>query len=304
MNFINTQTAFYDLNPAKLTYFSSYLASFLELKKLTLQPAGQMNVFVMLSDLEAMKTIKDRNIINKNITDNLACFLASGLSPINKNVNIFCQSAVMCHTNLSFYLSYISDANQSDLLFCANSLIYKSDFIATDIGQIEKVNLAVNLAEKFNLEYKTDIFKIPQILLNNLNKTSLDKEIDNFFDITLFDTNDMISEKIQNYKLKENAILYDYEKNPNMSRLIDILSVLTKMTKYDIILSFGASGLSSFKNSIIEATINHISPIRSDINKLKSDVSYLMNIIKSGNQKANFTANNTIEKIKIIIGGY
>ena len=298
---MHSKTVFYNLSIANSVYFASYLSSFLEIKKIISQPSDQANIVIMLSDLQAMKIIDNRKIINNNIRDSLICLLASGLSPINKNINIFCQSAVLSHTNLAWFLSYISKENQSDLLFAADILMYKSSFVATDINQIKNINLTIDLANQFNIKYNTNIFNVPTILLNSLNKTSHDIEVDNFFNVTMFDDNETIVNKIKNSTLQSGEIIYDYENNPIISRLIDILAVLTKATKNDIILSFGAYGFSAFKNAIIDATIAHITPIRLDVNKLRYDTAYLTNIIKNGNQKANFVANNMIEKIKSIM---
>jgi len=298
---MHSKSVFYNLSVANSVYFASYLSSFLEIKKIIVQPADQVSIFIMLSDLHAMKIIDDRKIINNNIRDSLICLLASGLSPVNKNINVFCQSAVLSHTNLAWFLSYISNKNQSDLLFAADILMYKSSFVATDIQQIQNINLTIDLANRFNIKYNTNIFNAPTILLNSLNKTSHNMEVDNFFDITMFDDDEAIADKIKNSTLQSGEIIYDYDNNPVISRLIDILAVLTKATKNDIILSFGAAGFSAFKNAIIDATIKHITPIRLDANKLKSDTAYLANIIKNGNQKANFIANNMVEKIKSIM---
>ena len=298
---MHSKTVFYNLSATNPVYFASYLSSFLEIKKIIVQPADQVSIFIMLSDLQAMKIIDDRKIINNNIRDSLICLLASGLSPVNKNINVFCQSAVLSHTNLAWFLSYISKENQSDLLFAADILMYKSCFVAADISQIQNIDLTIDLANRFNIKYNTNIFNVPEFLLNSLNKTSHNIEVDNFFNITMFDENEAIANKIKNSTLQPGEIIYDYDNNPVISRLIDILAVLTKATKNDIILSFGASGFSAFKNAIIDATITHITPIRSDANRLKSDTAYLANIIKNGNQKANFAAHNMIEKIKSII---
>jgi tryptophanyl-tRNA synthetase len=298
---MHPKTVFYNLSTINSVYFASYLSSFLEIKKIILQPADQVSIFIMLSDLHSMKIIDDRKIINNNIRDSLICLLASGLGPVNKHINVFCQSAVLSHTNLAWFLSYISKANQSDLLFAADILMYKSSFIAADINQIQNINLTIDLANKFNIKYNTNIFNAPTILLNSLNRTSHNIEVDNFFNITMFDDDEVIANKIKNSNLQSGEIIYDYDNNPVISRLIDILAVLTKATKNDIILSFGASGFSAFKNAIIDATIKHMTPIKSAANKLKSDTAYLTNIIKNGNQKANFIANNMVEKIKSIM---
>ena len=89
------QTVFYNLSATNPVYFASYLSSFLEIKNIIAQPADQVSIIVMLSDLQAMKIIDDRKIINNNIRDSLIVLLASGLSPVNKNINVFCQSAVL-----------------------------------------------------------------------------------------------------------------------------------------------------------------------------------------------------------------
>ena len=59
-----SKTVFYNLSETNPVYFASYLSSFLEIKKIIVQPADQVSIFIMLSDLQAMKIIDDRKIIN------------------------------------------------------------------------------------------------------------------------------------------------------------------------------------------------------------------------------------------------
>jgi tryptophanyl-tRNA synthetase len=299
---MHNKAVFYNLDPVNPILFSSYLSSFLHLKKIISQQNTNHNFFLMFSDLQAMKNIDDRKIINNNIKNGLICLLANGITPVNQKINIFCQSAVLSHTNLAWFLSYVSPKNQSELLFVADILIHQTNFVATDINQIGGVNLTIDLAKKFNDKYNTNIFNIPTALLNPLNKPSNNLEIDRFFDITMLDNNDVIVNKIKNSNLVDTDIFYDHEKNPSISMLIDILSELTTISVDDIVLSIGTKGFSSFKDAIIEATILHITPIRNEANKLNSDLVYLANIIKNGNQKANFTTQNMMNKIKSVIG--
>ncbi len=295
---------FYNLKIDKAIYFSSYLSSLLELKKLNLQPTNQVVFNIMIDDLYAMKFIHNRNEINNFITNAVACFLACGLNAINKNINIFCQSAVGSqHTYLAWLLSYISKHNQDNLLFCADLLMYKTDLIVADFAQIKNSKLAIEVAQNFNDNYKTEFFKIPKIIMSPLNNAINNNLIDNFFDITIFDENDQIHQKIKNLNTESiNSITLNELQNPEINKIIEILSVLLNISKTDIITEYGGTGITHFKNILAEATISHISPIRTEAKKLLKNSFYLTNIVQTGNQKANFLANNMLEKIKLILG--
>ena len=59
---------------------------------------------------------------------------------------------------------------------------------------------------------------------------------------------------------------------------------------------------SVFKNDLAEITVEKISPISLEINKLKKDTKYLDEIIESGKIRATEVADSVLSKVYEIIG--
>ena len=56
------------------------------------------------------------------------------------------------------------------------------------------------------------------------------------------------------------------------------------------------------KNKLVDALISEICPVGKEINKLMSDKSYLIEILKKGTEKANIKAEENLKNIRDKVG--
>ena len=139
-------------------------------------------------DLHAITVWQDPSELSKSIKKVLAIFIASGIDP-DKNI-IFNQSRVAEHTQLSWILSCTArmgwlnrmtqfkdkaGKNKENasiglysypVLMAADILLYSATHVPVGDDQKQHLELARDIAHKFNTDYKKEIFALPVPLMN------------------------------------------------------------------------------------------------------------------------------------------
>ena len=299
---------------------------------------NEFQCFFMLADLHALTVKTQPKILNENILNTAASFLAAGID-IKKNI-IFCQSKVSAHTELSWILNCIArvgwlsrmtqfkekaGSNKEKasvglytypILMSADILIYKATHVPVGDDQKQHLELCRDIAMKFNSDYNNDYFVIPEPIIpkyasrvmslrDGRKKMSKSEESD-LSRINLTDSKDQIVQKIKKAKtdndpiseniFSENSTRYEAQ------NLIKIYSNL-KSESLDIVLNdFNGKTFSDFKKNLSELLVEKIQPISKKIKQYRSEDKELINVLNTGSEKANHTAEKTILDIKKIVG--
>ncbi|QJC29638.1 tryptophan--tRNA ligase [Enterobacteriaceae endosymbiont of Plateumaris pusilla] len=292
-----------------------------------------------IADLHSLTIYQKPNILNKNILDTLAIFLACDINP-NKNI-IFIQSHVPQHTQLSWILNcftyfgelkrmiqfkektLLSKNNNINIglfnypiLMAADILLYQSEKIPVGKDQIQHIEIVRNIAKRFNSIYGK-IFTIPEkiinshgssimSLLNPLKKMSKSDSNSNNI-ISLFDNNDIITKKIQNAVTDSDIppnIIYDKINKPGISNLLSIISNITNNSIQNLEVKFKGKTYNNFKKYVIEHLCIFLDKFRKKYSKFRKDKKLLNNIIINGSNQARKKADITLNKVYDIIGLY
>ncbi|MEN9649539.1 MAG: hypothetical protein RL094_506 [Candidatus Parcubacteria bacterium] len=151
--------------------------------------------YFMIADLHALNTVQDAKEMAENTLNLAIDYLAIGLDP-QKSV-IFKQSDVPAHTELTWILNtivtmpYLSRAHafkdaeaknkevnvgtfDYPILMAADILLYDTDLVPVGKDQKQHVEIARDIAEKFNRIYgqNGDTFKLPQELIKEETQTT------------------------------------------------------------------------------------------------------------------------------------
>src|SRR3990167_2407180 len=150
---------------------------------LALQEESEYETLYMVADLHATTTPYDPKTLRQSAREVIMDYLACGLDP--EKSTLFIQSDVPEHTELAFYFSTVvsiarmqhlptykdkikqyPEANTMALLnypvlIAADILIYKAGLVPVGIDQEPHLEIAREVARKFNSEYGTD-FPEPQ----------------------------------------------------------------------------------------------------------------------------------------------
>ena len=158
------------------------------------------------------------------------------------------------------------------ILMAADILYLDSDFVPVGIDQKQHVELARNIAERFNKTYG-ETFNLPEPLIskegikikdlrNPEKKMSKSDENPNGV-ITMLDSREDIMKKIMSATTdSEKCIKYDEERKPGISNLMNICVALTDETIESLEMKFLGKNYGEFKKHTAEIVINKLESIQ------------------------------------------
>ena len=298
----------------------------------------KMECIYCIVDLHAITVFQDPKELKKNILDTTAGFVACGLD-FKKSI-IFNQSSVSGHSELAWILNCVSRVgwmnrmtqfkekagkNKENAsvglyvypnLMAADILLYKSTHVPVGDDQKQHLELARDIAQKFNNDFKVNnFFPIPEPLiqkklsrvmsLRDGTKKMSKSEESNYSRIDLQDSADEINKKIKKAKTDSLPIPGNIEELKNRPEALNLLNIYSFITNSDlekILENMAGKDFSKFKNELSDALVATICPIGKKIKELKNDSKYLMEILKEGSNKAGIIAKENLDKVKEIVG--
>lgn len=255
--------------------------------------------YIFIADLHAITIPQNPVELRENIKSLLNIYLACGIDP-NKN-KIFIQSDNEYHANISWLLecntyygelsrmtqfkdksrknqNFTSGLLTYPVLMAADILIYDVDYVPVGVDQKQHVELARDIAERFNNKFG-ETFKIPEPLISTSGTKIMDlqdptkkmsKSAENKKGvILLLDDVDVIRKKIMSATTdSEMKVKYDPENKPGISNLINIYVALTGKTIDETENIFANSNYGEFKKEVANVVIEEVSKIQEKYKKL------------------------------------
>lgn len=277
------------LQPTGIIHLGNYIGSIRQMVKMQ----NEYDSFIFVADMHAITIPQDSKELSNNIKKLIALYLACGIDP-NKNT-IYIQSENIYHANVSWMLecntyygelsrmtqfkdkskknaNFTSGLLTYPVLMASDILIYDTDFVPTGIDQKQHVELARDIAIRFNKKYG-ETFKIPEPMINDTCTKIMDlqdptrkmsKSAENKKGvIMLLDTSDVIRKKIMSATTDSEMIIkYDPINKPGISNLINIYSSLTNLSISQIEEKFKDSNYGTFKKEVAEVTVDAIEKIQ------------------------------------------
>ncbi len=293
--------------------------------------------FFCVVDLHAITVWQDPKVLANKTREVTAAFIASGIDP--KKNNIFVQSQVPQHAQLGWLFNCVArmgwlnrmtqfkdkagknSENVSVGLFsyptlmAADILIYLATHVPVGDDQKQHLELTRDIAQKFNNDFKTDFFPIPEPLilgeatrvmsLRDGSKKMSKSDPSDYSRIMLTDTAENIIQKIKKAKTDPEPLPQDktgLEKRPEAENLISIFASLQDTSIESVIKDYAGKEFSTFKKDLADLSVSKLEPITSEMNKLMSDVSYIDSILNQGKENAIAVAEPVLQKTKEIIG--
>lgn len=288
--------------------------------------------FIFVADMHAITVNQDPKELRKNIKSLIALYLACGIDP-EKNV-IYIQSDNPYIANISWMLecntyygelsrmTQFKDKSKKNVNFTSGLLTYPvlmaADILAMDIDlvpvgidQKQHVELARDLAIRFNNKYG-ETFKIPEPLIkeagtkimdlqNPTKKMSKSSESEKGVIRLLDDVNSARKKIMSATTDSEMKIKYDPENKPGISNLINIYRSLTNKTIDEVEEEFKESNYGTFKTKVADEVVNLLKNIQSKYhNFLNSD--YIDKILDKGAEINIEITKKYYEKMKKSIG--
>lgn len=271
--------------------------------------------FMFVPDMHAITVKQDPKMLRERIRKNVALYLACGVDP-DKNT-IYLQSENLYHANLSWVLectTYMGEASRMTqykdksskgenvtvglftypILMAADILLYDADYVPVGIDQKQHVELARDIALRFNKTYG-DTFKMPEPMMSEVGVKIMDlqeptkkmSKSDETYKgvILLLDDEKTIRKKIMSAVTdSDNKIYYDKDNKPGVSNLLTIYSSLKNISIEEAEDYFKDYNYGNFKKEVADLVVSVLSNIQTKYNEIINGT-MLDDILDKGREK-------------------
>lgn len=290
----------------------------------------------MVADLHAITVRQTPADLRRCTKEAAALLLACGIDP-QKSL-LFVQSQVPAHTQLSWVLSCNTQfgelsrmtqfkdksAKHADnvnaglftypVLMASDILIYNADLVPVGVDQKQHLELARNVAQRFNGQY-SDTFTIPDgyipkagakimSLAEPEKKMSKSDENVNAFVLLLDDPDTIVRKFKRAVTDSEGEVRYDPTNKAGVSNLMTIYCCMTGKSYADIEAEFSGKGYGDFKLAVAESVIAELTPVQNEYKRILADKEYLEKVLREGAEHAGKLADRMVQKVYKKVGFY
>ena len=291
--------------------------------------------YYCIADLHAITVKQEPKLLRKRVLEILAIYIASGLD--YEKSTLFVQSHVPAHSEASWLLT--CTANMGELsrmtqykdktaklkentsisaglfnypvLMAADILIYNTDFVPVGIDQKQHVELARDIAQRFNSSY-SDTFVLPEAKISESaakimdlqdpeKKMSKSDDNENSY-ILVLDKPDVIRRKIARAVTDSVGVVNYTDDQPGVKNLINIVSAIKGIKPDEVVKLFEGKGYKEFKEYVADTIIEELKPVQEKANELLTEKEKLEKIYGEGAMKANYHAIKTLRKMQKKVG--
>ena len=287
--------------------------------------------FVMIADYHALTTVHDKETLAADTLGVALDYLAIGLDPAR--VVIFKQSDVPAHTELAWIFNCLTtmpylmrahafkDAEAKDkevnvglfdypLLMAADILLYAADVVPVGTDQAQHVEIARDMARKFNLTFGKDnpILKEPRALtlkdvgtVPGIDGRKMSKSYDNT--IPLFADDETIKKAVMGITTDSKGVAD--AKDPEHDNVFALHKLFASADELAVLRERylrGGIGYKESKELLIKEIGTFIGPLRQKRDKLEKNIDAVRDVLAAGGEAARQVANAKLELIRAAIG--
>lgn len=292
----------------------------------------EYNCLYCIVDMHAITVPQVPKDLRATSLDLASLYLAAGLDP-EKSI-LYIQSHVKQHAELSWILGTITGLGQlqrmtqykdkaakqkeinAGLLFypvlmAADILLYGTDFVPVGDDQTQHIELTRDIAERFNSRY-SETFVVPEMMrpkkgarimsLQDPTSKMSKSDADENASIYIIEDDKATARKIKRAVTDSIGIIKYTDDQPGLKNLIDIYSVFADLTPEEIVKKYEGVGYGVFKEELAEIVIDGLKPIRTRFKEIRQDKTYLEEVLKAGDEKAERLAERTMRKVRRKVG--
>ena len=299
-------------------------------------------------DLHAITVWQDPKALRAQTREVVAAFLASGIDA-EKSI-IFNQSQVPAHAELAWIFNCVARIGWLNRmtqfkekagkkrenasvglyvypnLMAADILAYRATHVPVGEDQKQHLELARDIAQKFNGDFGAELFPLPEPLilgpatrvmsLRDGAKKMSKSDPSDFSRINLTDGPDMVAQKIRKAKtdslpmpgveaLAEDGknIRADVEMaRPEAINLLSIYAALTHRSMAEALDHFAGKQWSEFKDTLTEVAVEGLGPIGTEMQRLQADPGYVDDVLRDGASRARAIAQPILRQAQDVVG--
>lgn len=285
--------------------------------------------FIFIADLHSLTTVKNPKELRELILDIALDYLALGLNP-DKTV-FFRQSDVHEHAELTWILNCIAPMSMLELghsykdalakgvkdinagifnypvLMAVDILIYRPDIVPVGKDQKQHVEIARDLAGKFNRLYG-NVFKLPEpyipkevAVVMGTDGQKMSKSYGNIIEI--FAPEKQLKKQIMGIVTDSTPL--EEPKNPlkdNVFKLYSYLASEEEKKSLSEKYRAGGFGYGDAKKLLLNQVLEHFKPYREKREELRNNLDYVHEVLRKGAEKARVTASAVKKEVFEAVG--
>ena len=330
---IFTPRVFSGMQPTGNLHLGNYLGAMLNWVKM--QESNDCIYCVV--DMHAITLWQDPKALHQAIRDVTAAYVACGVDP--KRSIIFNQSQVAEHAELAWIFNCVArlgwlnrmtqfkdkagkDKEAASVglyvypnLMAADILAYKATHVPVGEDQKQHLELARDIAQKFNADFEVEFFPQPEPMitgpatrvmsLRDGTKKMSKSDPSDLSRINITDGADDIAKKIRKAKTDMDALpseIAGLKGRPEAENLVGIYAALEGTNAQAVLSQFGGGQFSGLKNALADLAVAKLAPIADEIAKLKADPAHIDAILADGALRARAIAAPIVKEVRKIVG--
>jgi tryptophanyl-tRNA synthetase len=291
-------------------------------------------------DMHAITVWQNPEELKNNTREVTAAFLASGIDP--QAHIVFNQSRVPQHAEIAWIFNCVARMGWLNRmtqfkekagkhrenasvglyvypnLMAADILTYKATHVPVGEDQKQHLELARDIAQKFNNDFGAEVFPIVEPLIlesaarvmslrDGSNKMSKSDASD-YSRLNLNDDADTIALKIRKARTDPEPVpdgspeSGDRASRPEAFNLIEIYGALADQSISQVQREFGGQQFSEFKKALVDVAVEKLGPIGAEMQRLSADPDYIDGVLSDGAARAREIAQPIRDEVYEIVG--
>ena len=285
-----------------------------------IQAAGGETMY-FIADLHGLTEWIAPAELTANTIEMTATLVAAGIDP--ERSTLFNQTRVPAHSELAWLLNNVARVGWLNrmtqfkdkagknregasvglydypVLMAADVLLYNATHVPVGEDQKQHLELARDIATKFNQDYNTELFTLPEPLISkaaprimSLRDASAKMSKSNpsvQSVVKLIDSDSEIADKFRKAKTDPDALPDSWDalaERPEARNLVTIFAALADRTSEDVVAEFAGQGFGQFKPALADLAVAKLGPIRDEMLRLLNDRGAIDAILARGAEKA------------------
>jgi tryptophanyl-tRNA synthetase len=271
-------------------------------------------------DLHAITVAQDPATLRRGIHEMVAALIAAGLDP--ERCILFPQSRVRVHAELAWVLmctarvgwlnrmTQFKEKSGKDregasvglytypVLQAADILAYKATHVPVGEDQKQHLELARDIAAKFNTDMGVDLFPLPEPVIEGP-ATRVMSLRDGSAKMSKSDPSDQSRINLTDLLPSEAAGLAG---RPEAANLVNLMAALSDRSVSQVLAEFGGKGFGAFKPALADVMVAKLAPITERFNALKDDDVAIEAICARGAERARAIAEPVLAEVHRAVG--
>lgn len=274
-----------------------------------------------IADLHGLTEFIAPDQLRANTIEMTATMIAAGIDP-DRSI-LFNQARVPAHSELSWLLNNVARVGWLNrmtqfkdkagknregasvglydypVLMAADVLLYNTTHVPVGEDQKQHLELARDIATKFNTDYGVELFTLPEPLVSaaaprimSLRDASAKMSKSNPSEqsvVKLIDSDETVADKFRKAKTDPDllpATVEELAERPEARNLLTIFAALADRTPQDVLSDYAGKGFGAFKPDLADLAVAKLGPIRNEMVRLLEDRGAIDAILTKGAEKA------------------